>query len=203
MPIVAIVGQWRSGTSLVAQIVNRLGYHAAPTITAPCPPTWRSDWEDLDFTVPLMRRKKIDWDCYLEMRINVSAALGFGGDIAIKSPYLALVWDEFLDAVQPDHIIQTTREDEECERSLKHQPLDVKLYRKDIDKIRKVDKALWVTCFARHMKMLDIPYEDIITHPVGLTSDIAEFINKGTDPETIKAASKLIGKPTEYKTCPQ
>lgn len=51
--VAAIVGPMRAGTSAVSQVVHYLGFNAGQTIHAPIPPTWRSDWEDVELAKAL------------------------------------------------------------------------------------------------------------------------------------------------------
>ncbi len=46
--LVLVTGQFRSGTSRTAQTLHHLGFPAAVTISAPIPPEWFSDWEDIE-----------------------------------------------------------------------------------------------------------------------------------------------------------
>lgn len=96
--IVLVVGAPRSGTSMVAQVVNRLGWHVGASVPPPIPPTWRSDFEDFDFSMRLARGERPsapEIGRYLFSRLDLAVALGFpGGRFMLKSPLLALVWPQ-------------------------------------------------------------------------------------------------------------
>jgi hypothetical protein len=180
----------RSGTSLVAQIVHRLGFQVAPFIPAPMPPSWRSDWEDPRITIDLILGEKIDWHEYMRGRAHLSKATGFLGRYAIKSPYLALRYGAISEAAPEAFWIRCERQEEAVDRSFKAHPQldDVAQYR--------IDKALHT--FDPHMI---VRYEYVLEEPLMAVEQMANTLGVH-DVEPIQAAANLVGQPTEY-TCPQ
>lgn len=185
---VLITGRMRSGTSLVAQIVHRLGFHVAPTIPAPASPSWRSDWEDPYLTGRLISRTPVEWPFYVANRKAVAKKLGFRG-YAIKSPYLALVWDKVVAAAGDACHIVVSRDEETRQRSLEQYPA---LSRED-------DRAIIASmpCTAHFF----LQYERLIEYADIEIPRLARALGV-TDQETIDAAGRLVGMPTEYATCP-
>jgi hypothetical protein len=187
MKVVLITGLMRSGTSLAAAIVHRLGFAVATWIPAPAPPAWRSDWEDPFLTQKLMARRKIDWDAYILERKAAASVLGFKG-ICIKSPYLAL----YLPELRPraDFLLVTEREDKEIEQSMARYP---QLSLEDQDEIRSAldgvrpDRTFGLE-WARMCPALEV-------------AQLAKYLGVENDYAAIEAATKII-EPMEA-TCPQ
>jgi len=187
--VVLIVGMFRSGTSMVAEVVHRLGYAVAPVIPAPDPPSWRSDWEDPTLTIPLImdERPSLEWlTSYVEMRRKASSVLGFGGKIAIKSPYLALIWPEMIGIASPAFVIKTFRQEEARKRSLAaHSALSERDDSRISDALEGVQADL------------EIHYDWAVEGPLRFSRTLAERLEV-TDEQTIHAAAALVGRPTEY-----
>lgn len=183
-PVVLIVGLMRSGTSLVAALVHHLGFQVSPVITSPCPPTWRSDWEDPSATVPLLQGRQVNWEKYFLDRRFAAGLMGFNS-IAVKSPLLALHMEE-IRKVEPDvFVVCAQREEESVERSRLHTQLPADLQ----ERIR--EKLLWIG------PNFNIHYEDIILDPKGATRALARKLDVD-DEEMIARAALQVGKPTEY-----
>jgi hypothetical protein len=193
--VVLITGPFRSGTSLIASIVHRLGFHVAPSIPAPAPPSWRSDWEDVSLTQMLMRgfRPSTAWfRGYLERRSAVSRATGFEGRIAVKSPYLAMFWQEITDAAPEAFLIRMTRGDEGRQRSLRAHPALA---------ARIDDEKIIAYCCENLIAHVTFNYVDLLTYADMRIPRLAHVLGV-TDRSAIDAAGKLVGYPTEYP-CPQ
>lgn len=180
---VLITGRFRSGTSMVAAIVHRLGFHIAPMIPAPGPPSWRSDWEDPYLTPYLMNRAQVDWSSYVKHRKAVAERLGFRG-YAIKSPYLALVWDQVVAATDAAHIV-VSRDEEQRQRSLAAHPA------LSLEDDRAICEAMPNTAHAF------LSYERLIMYADVEIPRLARQLGV-TDQETIDSAGRLVGMPTEY-----
>lgn len=187
MKVVLITGLMRSGTSLAAEIVHRLGFAVAPWIPAPAPPSWRSDWEDPQLTMRLMARRKIDWDAYILERKAAASALGFRG-ICIKSPYLAL----YLPELRPraDFLIVTEREDREVDQSMARYP---QLSAEDQDEIRSALDGV------RPDRTFGLEWARMC--PAIEVGQLAARLGVADDYAAIEAATKII-EPLEA-TCPQ
>ena len=187
MKVVLITGPMRSGTSLAAMIVHRLGFAVSTWIPAPAPPAWRSDWEDPYITVAMMARRKINWDEYIAARKRMASTLGFRG-ICIKSPYLAL----YLPEVRPraDYLIVTEREESAIVQSMARCP---SLSAQDQDEI----KAALDGIKPDHQFVC----EWVRTFPAIEVAQLAAALGVDNDHEAIQAAIELV-EPLET-TCPQ
>lgn len=188
-PIVVITGAMRSGTSLVAAIVHHLGFHVAPTIPAPCPPSWRSDWEDPFLTRKLMLDQHVEWAGYFEYRRLVASKLGFRG-VAVKSPYLALHMDSLERSVRGMILIKTKREFGR-EESLLNNP-----------KLSLVNDAQIVAALDKIDEDICIRYEELLGDPDWHVSNLADALGVDDD-RMISRAIALVGHPTEYAQCLQ
>jgi hypothetical protein len=191
---VFITGAARSGTSLVAAIVHRLGFQIAPTIPAPMPPTWRSDYEDPHFSLALMAGDRPSAEYlrrYLARRRAFSAACGFEGRIALKSPYLVRVWARLLEAAPDAFTIRVRREDAARARSLTAQPALMALGHdfSILEGLRSVQAHV------------DVWYEAIVARPAEFVVRLASLLGV-SDHEAIDAAIALVGQPTRYPPCP-
>lgn len=197
--VVAIVGPFRSGTSLVAQVVHRLGFPVALTIPAPAPPSWRGDWEDPELTLLLLQGVKptADWYAdYLRRRREQSRVVGFGGRVAVKSPLLGLAWEGFAVAARaaaggkPPLVIRCYREHGAMARSLAaHPQLAPELQ-------ARVTLAAW-----RIPPDIEVGFEWAIDHPERAARAIAMALGVEDD-AAVAAAAATIGRPTEYPPCP-
>jgi len=193
-PVVLIVGKFRSGTSMVAQVVNRLGWHIGGTIPTPCPPTWRSDWEDPLLSAPMILGHRYgleELQAYVAARRHLSRMLGFGGRIAIKSPYLALIWPAVIAAASPALVVLADRDEESRRRSLTAHPL-----------LSEEDDRLISEEMAYVQQNVTIYYEDAISDPAYSVKLLAVALGV-KDERTISEATSLIGEPTEYAPCLQ
>ena len=192
---VVIVGPMRSGTSMVAEVVHRLGWQVAVAMGAPVPPRWRADWEDLSLSVPVLRgdRPRADWlRGYLDRRRIYSERMGFGGRFALKSPYLALVWYELAAAFGEERpfIIKTERAPADIKRSMADHP---SLSRKDQAKI--LAALVWIE------GDLVVRYEDATADPLTFAGTVAAALGVLDDDATVRAAAALVGPRTEYASC--
>jgi hypothetical protein len=179
----------RSGTSLVAQVVHRLGFAVAPYIPAPAPPGWRSDWEDPHLSTKLMLGRTPRWDLYIRRRKRQAAALGFSG-VAIKSPYLSL----HLEAIRAraDALIVTRRD-----RLAQHESLwrCIEAYRLDQASIvRAADEIEGAQAAAQTAADVVIEYEGAVARPGELVEQLASLLDVH-DEDTKAAAAALVGEP--------
>lgn len=187
--IVLITGPMRSGTSLVAQIVHRLGWHASPLIGPPIPPSWRSDWEDPNLTLKLLdglRPSPDWWRSYMNHRRTMSLAFGFKGRFAIKSPYLALVWPRVMEVVTDPFVIRTYRNAKEMDDSFMHHPQLQEEHQEAIKKgLRQVRPDI------------EIGYEWAVEEPKRMVNELAAKLGVEDD-QAMAAAVALIHHPTRY-----
>ncbi len=189
--IVLVTGAFRSGTSLVASIVHRLGWPVAAMIPAPAPPTWRSDWEDADLTVPLLQGYRPgagELANYLERRAGLSRGLGFGGRVAVKSPYLALIFPALLAA---------------CE-SIGEVPLVVRTYRIHgrerrlaRTQLSREDDAAIVEALRGFSGDVFVEYGEAAANPHLVVRLLASRLGQPDD-AAIAAAAASVGAPTRY-----
>ena len=184
--IVLITGQMRSGTSLVAAMVHHMGFQVAPIIPAPAPPSWRSDWEDPGLTPKLMMRHGCSWGIYFERRRYLSRRTGFGGRIAVKSPYLALYREEIERACELPLWILVTRDPADRERSLAAHP---QLSETDQLEIRLALEGL--------KPEIVLQYERLIEEPLTSSMALADALGV-EDGAALDRATDMIGYPTEY-----
>ncbi len=193
--ICLIVGPLRSGTSLVASMVHRLGWCAVSTMGPPIPPSWRADWEDLELSVPLIRgvRPTPEWlAAYIERRRAVSRLCGMGGKVALKSPYLAFIWPTLLEAIEYEPVVVRTYRDEvsmEASRAAHDHLLSADLQRR----IRLACREIRPT--------LEIGYGPAIDYPTRTASALAQALGV-TDAVAVAAAAAIVGLPTRYTPCP-
>lgn len=186
----------RSGTSLVAQIVHRLGFPVSAFIPAPGPPSWRSDWEDVNLTMRLMLGLDVNWAGYVDERRKLSHAMGFEGRVAIKSPYLALHHKDLKEAFPDAQWVKCVRADADIERSMRAHPALSRAHQKRI--CAAMEKVGDLSSF-------EFFYADAMQAPFGSVSELAEYLDfdpYDARPDDILAAAALIGQPTEYSTCP-
>lgn len=189
-PLVIVVGKFRSGTSLVAQICHRLGWQVAPTIPAPGPPSWRSDWEDAALTSALMAGKyptPQGWRDYLKWRRSVSRATGFEGRIALKSAYLALVWDDLMEVVgEHATTVHVHREEKARQASLAAHPA----LSSHADRL--IGEALKTLEADVHVE-----YGQLCTLPLWQVASLADSLGVQDD-AAVRAAIALVEQPKEY-----
>ena len=132
--IVAVTGLMRSGTSLAAAILHRLGGFAGVYITAPMPPTWKGDWED-PWALDLMMEKKLKPKFFREWIDSKRESAGMYGfeKIQLKSPYLALHMAPLLEAAPDIFVVATNRDPGAVSSSMARHP---QLTLKDQGRIR-------------------------------------------------------------------
>jgi hypothetical protein len=192
--VVLITGPMRSGTSMVAEIVHRLGYPVSVLIPAPGPPSWRSDWEDPALTMKLMRGQEVDWKAYVDHRERASKALGFEGRVAIKSPYLAL-YKAAIEKSFPRRETQwivCVRADAEVERSMLAHPALSRTHQKRIRAALEDFEDVAPFEFD-YFSAQQAPFESV----TALAEEL-DFDPYGASSADILAAAALIGQPTEY-----
>lgn len=105
MKLIAITGQFRSGTSMLAEVVHYLGFPVTVSMLAPGYPTWRSEWEDPALAMEMSYSGCPDFYEHLKMRAQAAYRQAeYHGrklpGIAIKSPFLALYDEEFEQAAR-------------------------------------------------------------------------------------------------------
>lgn len=181
-----IVGPFRSGTSLVASMVHRLGWMVAPTIPVPAPPSWRSDWEDPALSIPLIERRPLDLEAYMENRRALASALGFQG-VALKSPYLALRWPAVLAASGPNPVvIRTYRDGLTRFESLRAHPA-----------IDHGDDSRICSALRAVVPTIEVGYEWGVEDQKRLAAALAHALGV-VDDAAVSAAAALVGRPTRY-----
>lgn len=184
--IVAILGQMRSGTSLLASIVHHLGYPVAITMGAPIPPTWDFDWEDQELTEMLMLGEPDQrwFERYLAGRGEASSRLGTDGDFAVKSPYLALHWEPFVraaDRLGADLcVFMTDRRQDAIDISLAGLPV-----------LSSVDQACIRAALRGIASDMTIRYEALLSHGKQRVLDIADRLDV-IDEEAVERATAQI-----------
>jgi hypothetical protein len=194
--VVAILGQMRSGTSLLASIVHHLGYPVAIAMCAPIPPKWESDWEDVEFTeklLPPTTAPTREWFAgYLARRKVTSAFFGTDGRVAVKCPYLALHWKAFVGAVAAHGddlvVLKTARSQDAIDASMRALPY---LSKDDQAEIRRAQQKITPT--------MVVQYEDLVEEGKPLVREIAEVLDVHSD-SAVSLAARLI-RPKEMLTC--
>ncbi len=103
--IIIVLGQMRSGTSAVSEVIHTLGIPMGVAFLAPIAPTYRLEWEDWNLTamVDVYWRKGIIpggglmpwWKRYLEMRRQFMERAG-AQSWGFKSPPWSLLADTLL-----------------------------------------------------------------------------------------------------------
>ncbi len=195
---VVVVGAMRSGTSLVAGLCHRLGFHAGRFFFAPHPPTWRLDWQDQELSMKLVARDwpTLDWwHSYIEKRRVLSERVGFGGRIVLNCQWLALCWDDLIEVLEAEWehpmTIRTYRDGEGLARSMDGNPA---LKQADQDEIV-------AALYRRVAPHFEISYDFLVDDPEHVVRILAERLGV-EDPDAVKAAVAMVGKPTEYHGAP-
>lgn len=183
MSVVFVTGEMRSGTSMVAEVLNRLGWQAGITIMCPQPPSWRSDWEDVPLAVALLRGSRPtveEWRDYIATRGIMARRIRYTGGVCIKSPYLALCLDELKRACPEGVWVRTERDCAEVDASMAEHYW---LSQEDQAKIRT---ALPYVPVPRHVVRYGHAAEDLraLAKALGVVDDV-----------TIEAAVGLIQAP--------
>lgn len=189
VPVTVIVGPMRSGTSLVASVVHRLGWHAGVRMYAPMPPTWRLDYEEPELSERLVRRDWPDqvwWIEYLAMRAEWSHALGFGGRFLLKCPHLALCWPMVLNEVENPLVFRTYRDRADTDRSMAAHPA---MKESDQEEIRVALRKIAPDS--------EIGYEWATEYPERFVRLVAGHLGVEDD-AAIQGAVATVGQPNRY-----
>jgi hypothetical protein len=200
MNVLAIVGQMRSGTSAVAEVVHTLGCPVAVHTPAPLPPTYRFDWEDSELSNALAKGKMskpwlVD---YLHSR-DKHSKLFPSGWFAIKSPLLALHWyeiDEALDEVGVGDtcVVRVWRNPQEVERSMRLQP------QLSVETNTEIRDAM--TVMAGDLDMA-ISYETLLSTPLAMTRGLAKEMGIKDEERIMEAAARVRRPQTKEERWPQ
>lgn len=123
MNSVVILGRLRSGGSAVASLLVPMGYSPGVTLSAPCPPTWRIEWDDVDLTKALLHGSGVD--IASAMAACFERARNLKSDALFKNAYLAIPWFGVLDVFEhiggcKPFVIRTVRNEPDRQRSLEH-----------------------------------------------------------------------------------
>lgn len=183
---VLILGPMRSGTSLAASMVHRLGFPVSNVIPAPIPPRWRSDYEDSWLTVRLMQRAVVDWHEYVAVRRESSELLGFGGRFSIKSPYLAPCWVDVQKAIPNAFVIKTFRGQDDIAASMHEHP-----------QLSGADQELICRALYEVRADCSLGYEFVCENPQRAAEILAGHLGNA-DPVAVAAAAALVQEPTRY-----
>ena len=188
---ILVTGPLRSRNALGAQVPDRRGYMASPLINAPLPPSWRSDWEDEDLALRMMRGERLSvdsWRIYLNQRQTVSLVLGFQGRYALTGPYLSLDWTRLLEALEPakPFVIQTRRRAADVAASMEaHKQLSGSDQKEIAAACKKIKPDFWAS------------YEGAVDDPKRWCASLAKTL-MGVDDRSVAAAAALIGPATSY-----
>lgn len=208
--LVVITGQFRSGTSAVAQIVNRLGIPVAVTMGVPHAFShYELDWEDpqtyetLDRWRPVSGRavdlhgfvKAIRAD--LERRLYYARFLADRAflppplAIATKCPLWALALQELGEAVDglfgDVTLVRTTREQGAIDRSVErvYKPaFRPHVYRTNLLIQRELE--------AGHAWDLVVDYDELVRNPECRVAEIAAALTKPWSPADAASAAAMI-----------
>ncbi len=190
-----ITGQFRSGTSAVAQVVNRLGAPVAVTVGCPHPACgWQLDWEDpetfrvLNRWIPLDRPRQAYTGLTNAIREDfrrrwlwAQSLADVGGTdaptvIAAKCPLFALCYEEVVEAcvgLFDVDLIALNRRQEEIDAS--------------------VDRSYWSEAFKEAVRGTNEHIEDALGRIEAHQTDYRELC---TDPETITSQlAAILGLP--------
>jgi hypothetical protein len=197
--VVAIVGQMRSGTSLLASIVHHLGIPVATVVGAPLPPKWQFDWEDPEFSTKLMHMRSVShlWFCqYLARRAAATRALWDGSAFGLKSPYLALHWGDFVAACKAENhdlfVLKTMRSQEAIDRSMSHAVAHgVNLDQKHQARIRAELSGIAAD--------MDVSFGNMIERGDEVVREIAGCLGEFSEADIERAAAQI--RPQEVATC--
>lgn len=198
---VLIVGQMRSGTAAVAEVVHRLGIPVALSMLAPVPPTYRPDWEDTDLVTALLPlaadHQMRDARGFLREHFRgrrVGAERFFGSPrFAVKSPLLALCWDDVLATIGPDPIVIVVERDQAAiDASIRRTfPANALGCLQTNERIRAAIEKIEPT--------LRVRYEGLVQNPVGGCAEIGRCFGI-TDVDRVFDSIASVQEPT---SCPR
>lgn len=199
--IIIVLGQMRSGTSAVSEVIHTLGIPMGVAFLAPIAPTYRLEWEDWNLTemVDSYWRKGIIpggglmpwWKRYLEMRRQFMERAG-AQSWGFKSPPWSLLADTLLPETRKAGRVAVIRVDRP------QQSIDVSVKRSFPASI--VDMAMATN--ERIRQKLDgieidfrVPYDNLVSGPTVVIEALAEFLAV-EDPERIADAISRVRGPT-------
>lgn len=174
MRLIAITGEMRSGTSMMAEVIHFLGFPVVVSMLAPGHPTWRPEWEDPDLAVQLALGRGVTVESLVEhLRFRREAAerqAKYHGrslpGISIKSPFLALNADAMekaaIEVGMKGSWVVIGRGAEAVDASLRAalRGRDLENARKANERIRDVVEPGW-------------SYEEFMEDPYGEVTDLA------------------------------
>lgn len=211
--LVMISGQFRSGTSAVAQVVHRLGFPAGLWFAPPYPPKWRSDWEDSEAVTALMRLCPwgarptdeardlfLDWfPGYLNRRMACLEMMQDRGvwaaenGVACKSPFYAFFHREIGEVCAKAGMkvrwIVARRDQDEIDASLAE--FHGRVWPESIDQIRMTQRLVAHALLS--IDGLSVEYGWLVRDPTLETCRIAGFLGVGGS-ELRASAAAVIGK---------
>lgn len=211
--LVMVTGQFRSGTSAIAQVVHRLGMQAGLWFAPPYPPKWRSDWEDAEAVTMLMRfcpwgsrptddarEEFLNWfPAYLNRRLSCVELMRdrdiwqAADGIACKSPFYAFFRREIAEVcgsvgLAPKWIV-ARRDADEIDDSLSE--FHGKAWPESIDQIRMTQRLVGHALLA--IDGLCVEYGWLVRDPYLEVAKIADHIGV-LDSSTRASAAACIGK---------
>jgi len=217
LKFVTVVGQMRSGTAAVANVLHMMGCTMGTWFVAPQPPTWRSDWEDADFNrltfskMPFgsnqitdrhMLQSRIEglYAEYMKMRFAMTQTVAKQrfldtGAIGVKHPFMLFVLPEWRIALDKwglePIMIDVRRPSYMIERSS-----IPTIYKK---KGGKETQAALKELEQTYQYEYVCKYEEMIEDPLKVARELGEVIGI-TDEENINRAAAAVRRPTVYES---
>lgn len=195
MRLIAITGQIRSGTSLMAELVHFLGFPVTVAMHAPSHPTWRCEWEDPDLAYQLAYgTSDVDFKSHLLMRRDsaLRQAKYFNRNlpgISIKSPFLAMEAEALEEACCDDQLgfelewLVIGRQPDAIEASLQ-----ASLKGKDLANARYINEMI-----PKEVKP-EFWYEDFIRDPYPTVSRLAKYLGVKDMDSILRAVGRVQTK---------
>ena len=206
--IVGVVGQMRSGTSAVAEIVHRLGVPMGLSFGAPVAPTYRFEWEDMALSLAFGRYWVHGlepamgifawWDAYMADRFKHATRLGLDR-WGFKTPPWCLLGDTLLSAARKlacTALIEVDRPQPNIDSSVRRAfPPGL------------VDKALIANASIKQKirdlpTVLKVPYLELVEQPALWVGRIAGVLEVD-DQDRIQDAIRNVLRPTTWHSSPR
>lgn len=197
--IVLIVGQMRSGTSAVSEIVHTLGIPMGVAFLAPVPPTYRCEWEDMALAEAMARHwvrgevpaggLQVWWQNYLDRRSKHAAKVLGTDRWGAKTPPLCLVLDTLMaDTLKAGYtaLIHVDRPQGSVDASVR------RTFSPDL-----IDRALETNAKIRG-KLKDlpchlrVPYDELVSYPTTWVRKIAGLLEVDDASRIADAASRVM-----------
>jgi len=209
MNLFVVTGQFRSGTSAVAQVLQALRCPMAVAIAPPLDPINQFDWEDAlvlgKLVASFERTKKMKWrpddikqmrmwfEYYIGLRIESAASFAKNtntpiNSIGVKSPYYAAFIPEIKAAIKglnlKPQIIVCKRDETERIESMRRTILRFQHVDEVMDSDARIRKSLETV-----KPSLEVHLEELRAHPEEVVRDLAHIADQTCEKRIADAIS--------------